>query len=216
MIRVTLVDPRPLVRAAYGDALGGAEIAIVDEGDNAEVAILAGLPDAELRSRARALKRVAPASAILLIGPTVGSDPVADLAAGAAARVADTDDPALLVPLVRRLAAGECPLADILAADPELARRSLDELRRLALLAPEPEPVLAPLTRRELEVLAAAASGASSRSIAGRLGISERTVEHHLASARARLGADDRTGAVIAALRADWIRLPRERGADGS
>ena len=48
------------------------------------------------------------------------------------------------------------------------------------------------LTEREREVVALAREGLSNRAIAERLRISERTVEHHLASAFARLGVRSR------------------------
>lgn len=48
------------------------------------------------------------------------------------------------------------------------------------------------LTERELEVARLAAEGLRNREIAERLECSVRTVESHLAQARAKLGAKDR------------------------
>jgi len=64
-----------------------------------------------------------------------------------------------------------------------------------------------PLTRRELEVLAAIADGASNKAIARRLGISFSTAKFHVASILAKLDADSRTEAVMKAAQSGLIML---------
>jgi DNA-binding CsgD family transcriptional regulator len=54
------------------------------------------------------------------------------------------------------------------------------------------------LTEREQEVLSAIAEHGTDKRAARCLGISHRTVEHHIATARARMGIKDRTSAVLA------------------
>ena len=56
------------------------------------------------------------------------------------------------------------------------------------------------LTRRELDVLAAIADGATNRQVAQQLVISEKTVGRHLANVYAKLGVSSRTAAVSWAL----------------
>jgi DNA-binding NarL/FixJ family response regulator len=71
-------------------------------------------------------------------------------------------------------------------------------------------PVLAgeaPLTSRELEVLAAMADGASNKAIARRLGISFYTVKFHVAGILAKLDADSRTEAVTKAAQLGLVML---------
>lgn len=63
------------------------------------------------------------------------------------------------------------------------------------------------LTRRELEVLEMLAEGASNKTIADRLNISEHTVKFHLASVFGKLGAGSRTEAVTLALRRGLVLL---------
>jgi DNA-binding NarL/FixJ family response regulator len=63
----------------------------------------------------------------------------------------------------------------------------------LALLGSRPEKP--PLTPRERQILALVARGLANKQIAGRLGISEKTVKTHLGSAFQRLGVSDRTQA---------------------
>jgi two-component system, NarL family, response regulator LiaR len=55
------------------------------------------------------------------------------------------------------------------------------------------------LTGREREVLRLVAGGDANKVIAGKLGISERTVKFHVTSILTKLGADNRAGAVAIA-----------------
>lgn len=63
------------------------------------------------------------------------------------------------------------------------------------------------LTSREREVLEMLAEGASNKSIAERMNISEHTVKFHVASVFGKLGASTRTEAVTVALRRGLILL---------
>jgi DNA-binding NarL/FixJ family response regulator len=126
-----------------------------------------------------------PAFALLLLGGEVGrrgyllKDRVAD---------SDTLDDAL-----RRLAAGESVI------DPAIVEQLL---RR-----PRARDPLAALSPREREVLAHIAEGHSNAAIAGRLFVSERTVEAHTTTIFQKLGLNDspdvhrRVHAVLAYLR---------------
>jgi DNA-binding NarL/FixJ family response regulator len=121
------------------------------------------------------------------------------------------------------------PTIAISAADPQLRRR-LEELLRqegdltIVDLAEEPAALLkaiedesaelaeaapagAPLTPRELEVLAAMADGASNKAIARRLGISFHTAKFHVAAILAKLDADSRTEAVARAAHLGLVML---------
>ena len=63
------------------------------------------------------------------------------------------------------------------------------------------------LSPREEEVLQLIADGLAPNEVAERLYISPRTVKNHLASAYSKLGARDRTDAVLRAVRRGIIRL---------
>jgi len=63
------------------------------------------------------------------------------------------------------------------------------------------------LTRRELEVLAAMADGASNKVIARRLGISFHTAKFHVAAILVKLAADSRTEAVAKAAQLGLVML---------
>jgi DNA-binding NarL/FixJ family response regulator len=63
------------------------------------------------------------------------------------------------------------------------------------------------LTEREIEILKRVAAGKSNKQIGGEYDISEGTVKTHMKSILAKLGADDRTHAVMIALRRGILDL---------
>jgi DNA-binding CsgD family transcriptional regulator len=63
------------------------------------------------------------------------------------------------------------------------------------------------LSAREHEVLLEAARGLSSKEIAGKLFISERTVQTHLGSIYDKLGAKNKTEAMLLALKYGVVSL---------
>ncbi|MDX1437548.1 MAG: response regulator transcription factor, partial [Anaerolineales bacterium] len=72
-------------------------------------------------------------------------------------------------------------------------------------LSPAPLPPETELTQRELEVLALLAEGLTNRQIGVDLGISDRTVQGHLAHIFAKLQAGSRTEAVMRAVSLGWL-----------
>jgi DNA-binding NarL/FixJ family response regulator len=61
------------------------------------------------------------------------------------------------------------------------------------------------LTEREVEVLRLAAKGFTNKAIGQALGISDRTVQGHLANIYGKLSVNSRTEAVTQALKQGWI-----------
>src|SRR5262245_40202740 len=101
----------------------------------------------------------------------------------------------------QRLAAIKVITSGLVVLPPELMATLLHE-------APPTDDVLkAQLTRRELEVLAAMADGASNKAIARRLGISFHTAKFHVAAILAKLDADSRTEAVAKAAQSGLVML---------
>jgi DNA-binding NarL/FixJ family response regulator len=62
-----------------------------------------------------------------------------------------------------------------------------------------PQPLVVPLSERELEVLRLLADGRSNREIAAELFLAEGTVKNHVTNVLAKLGARDRTQAALRA-----------------
>jgi DNA-binding NarL/FixJ family response regulator len=69
-------------------------------------------------------------------------------------------------------------------------------------------PQQSALTAREVEVLACVARGLTNAEIGRELFIGEATVKTHLLRAFAKLGVDDRTAAVTAAMRQGLLPHP--------
>jgi DNA-binding NarL/FixJ family response regulator len=110
---------------------------------------------------------------------------------GARAYVLKTTRLAAVVDAVRAVAAGGVWI------DPSLPRKLFGTFQQLASGA-TPPPASDALSRREREVLACIAHGASNRDIAGKLSISQETVKTHLRRIFAKLGVRNRVEAALA------------------
>ena len=84
---------------------------------------------------------------------------------------------------------------------PSVAAKVLARMSQLPDPPNEPrrQPLVNPLTDRELEVLRAVADGLSNREAAQRLYLSEGTVKNHVTNVLAKLGVRDRTQAALRA-----------------
>ena len=101
--------------------------------------------------------------------------------------------------------------------DPSVARSVLGEFQRLSATAPSapgkkpPDasmgPSIEPLTPREEEVLLLLVEGLSNREIGARLHLTEGTIKNYVSAIIAKLQANDRTHAVVTALRRGMVEL---------
>jgi DNA-binding NarL/FixJ family response regulator len=100
-----------------------------------------------------------------------------------------------LVEAVLAAARGESVLQPSVAAKvvARVARMTEDVPR------PRPQPLVEPLTERELAVLRLLAEGGSNREIAAALFLAEGTVKNHVTNVLAKLGVRDRTQAALRA-----------------
>ena len=98
--------------------------------------------------------------------------------------------------------------------DPTVARKVLREFQHLApdrVSTPQAdrgdEPALEQLTEREEDVLGLLAAGLSNKDIAAQLSLSEGTVKNHISAILTKLHANDRTQAVLTALKRGLVDL---------
>jgi DNA-binding NarL/FixJ family response regulator len=97
--------------------------------------------------------------------------------------------------------------------DPTVARKVLREFQHVTaankVAAPPapPEEPLEKLTDREEEILKLLAAGLSNKEIAQQLALSEGTVKNHISAILAKLHANDRTQAVLTALKRGLVDL---------
>lgn len=198
-VRVLIVDDHPVVRAGLRGMLGAeADLEIVGEagsGDEAVAQVRALSPDVVLLDLrmpgsdgvAATRRIVADSTSTVLILTTYDTD--ADILraveAGATGYLLKDTPSRELAAAIRAAARGETVLAPLVAA------RLVTRLR---------EPAHERLTAREIEVLAAVARGLTNADIGRALSIGESTVKTHLLRVFGKLGVDDRTAAVTAAL----------------
>ncbi|QQZ10255.1 response regulator [Heyndrickxia vini] len=98
---------------------------------------------------------------------------------------------------------------------PKITRNLVEEFRRLAnrqstgtgYQQPEVVRPLHLLTPRECEVLQLLADGKSNRVIGETLYISEKTVKNHVSNILQKMSANDRTQAVVSAIKNGWVEV---------
>jgi len=157
------------------------------------------------------IKRELPSAGIIVLAVNEDEDALFDaIKAGAAAFILKDVSPADLVAIIRRVAAGEYLINDKVFAKPAVASRVLKEFRELAIYGQEAAPIFAPLSPREVEILDNIAQGMTNKQVAYALSISEQTVKNHMSSILRKLSVNDRTQAVVYAMRQGWIRMPED------
>jgi DNA-binding NarL/FixJ family response regulator len=213
-IRVLLADDHAVVRAGIRQFLEQSEdievVAEADDGDSAKEMIVLHKPDVavldiqmpkssgiEVTRWIRANQR----EVGVLILTAFDDDPyvMAVLQAGANGYVLKTASPREIIRAVKDVYAGNSAL------DPAILQKMMAQIASGA----KPQPV-EKLTDREMEVLALAAQGFTNKAIGVQLGISDRTVQGHLAHVFSKLQAGSRTEAVMRAVSLGW--LPADLG----
>jgi len=157
------------------------------------------------------IKRELPSAGIIVLAVDEDEDALFDaIKAGAAAFILKDVTPDDLVAIIRRVAGGEYLINDKVFAKPAVASRVLKEFRELAIYGQEAAPIFAPLSPREVEILDNIAQGMTNKQVAYALSISEQTVKNHMSSILRKLSVNDRTQAVVYAMRQGWIRMPED------
>jgi DNA-binding NarL/FixJ family response regulator len=203
-IRILLADDHAVVRAGIRQFLEqSADIEVVAEASNGQEAreflennlvdvavldiqmpLMSGI---ELTRWIRASKL----STGILILTAYEEEPYvrAVIQAGANGYVLKSADPDEIIEAVHDVFQGKSVL------DSNLTHRLFTKLA-----APDDPPISEALTTRELQVLALTAKGYTNKAIGMQLGISDRTVQNHLANIFQKMNAESRTEAVMRAV----------------
>jgi DNA-binding NarL/FixJ family response regulator len=224
-MRVLLVDGRTLYREAMRAILSAEEdMDVIDETEqdngafsqvqalSPDVVIVAAKPPiVDSLKLIREIKRHSPMVALVLLGDHDDEELLfLGIKVGVSAYVTNEVTPEELVDIVRRVFVGEDLINEILLRRPNVASRILKQFQELPdfpLVSKEDEPLVSPLTPREIQILNCIAQGNPNRDIAHNFCISEQTVKNHITSILRKLVANDRTHAVVLALRQGLIRL---------
>jgi len=212
-LRVVVVDDQALMRTGFRMILESADIEVVAEAENGEVAIAVvastepdvvlmdvRMPELDGVEATRQLTASGSTARVLILTTFDLDEYVySALRAGAAGFLLKDTPPEKLIDAVRVVAAGEALLA------PSVTRRLVEEF---AATTSDAAPVagLDELTERETEVLQAMARGLSNAEIAEVLYVGETTVKTHVGRVLMKLGVRDRVQAVVAAYESGLIR----------
>ena len=202
-MRVLLVDDHAVVRHGLSNLLTGAGMEVVgslDDGSLAEAAVRTLEPDIVLMDLSmpgmdgieatRAVLAARPGTKVVILTSFAEHARLhAALEAGAVGYLLKDAEPDDILRALRDAAAGGVPLS------PRAAAALLPGNR------PSSSATLTSLTPRERDVLALVATGLPNKSIARRLGISEKTVKAHLTRVFSVVGVSDRTSAALWAQR---------------
>jgi DNA-binding NarL/FixJ family response regulator len=209
VIRIVIADDHPVFRAGLQGLLSGqADFEVVGEAANGREAVTVvrhaapdvllvdlQMPELDGVGAIQQIRSVAPATRILVL-TTYDSDGdiLRAVEAGATGYLLKDTPREELFRAIRATARGDSVLS------PSVASKLVSRSRG---------PVERSLSAREIEVLTLVARGVSNKIIAKDLRISEATVKTHLLHIFAKLGVDDRTAAVTAAMEKGVLRLAK-------
>ncbi|TKK89753.1 response regulator transcription factor [Herbidospora galbida] len=208
-VRVLLVDDQALFREALATLLAThAAIEVVGEAGNGDEAVRRAaelapnvvlmdlrMPVMDGVAATRRLRTEHPGIGIIALTTFDDDENVfAALRAGALGYLLKDVSSAQLMEAVLAAARGESVL------QPSVAAKVVAQFVRLPSDGvPEAQPLVVPLSGRELDVLRLLATGHSNREIASALHLAEGTVKNHVTNVLAKLNARDRTQAALRA-----------------
>jgi DNA-binding NarL/FixJ family response regulator len=127
--------------------------------------------------------------------------------AGAAAFCAKDIEAKGLLTIIRQVADGNYVFGSKAMTRRELQQWIEGQIEATPRPYSEPGSPFHPLSEREMQVLECVVRGLSNKEIAGLLGISHQTVKNHVTSILRKFIVEDRTQAVVYALKHGWVRL---------
>jgi len=208
MIRVLIVDDQALVRQGIRSLLAlTSELEVAGEADDGAAALAEierarpdvvlldlKMPRVDGLAVLRALQGRCDSPAVLVLTTFDDTDLLLDaIRSGARGYLLKDVNLAQLLDAIRTLAAGGTMFQPAITERVVQGLASLPPLRN-TLCSPSP------LTEREIEILRLLASGLSNREIARALTLADGTVKNHVSNLISKLGARDRTHAVLKGL----------------
>jgi DNA-binding NarL/FixJ family response regulator len=224
-IRILIVDDHALFRVGISNILARErEVEVVGEAADGRSAVEMvtmvspsivlmdlSLPAPGGLDTTQRIRREFPAISVIVMAQEEDEESLfASIKAGAAAFIIKDISPEDLIHVIRRVAQGEFLINDKVFSKPAVASRVLKEFRELAVYGQEAQPIFAPLSPREVEILDNIAQGMTNKQVAYALSISEQTVKNHMSSILRKLAVNDRTQAVVYAMRQGWIKMPED------
>jgi DNA-binding NarL/FixJ family response regulator len=221
MIRVFLVDDQALVRGGFrllieaeddlevvGEAGDGQQAVDALQRTAADVVLMdIRMPRMDGVEATRQLTaRLRPPKILILTTFDLDEYVYAGLRAGASGFLLKDARPAELLSAIRSVAAGDAVVA------PSATRRLLDHVLPslpTSTASAGPDPRLALLTDREIDVLVEIADGASNTEVGERLHLAEGTVKTHIGRLLSKLAVRDRVGLVLFAYETGLAPRPR-------
>jgi len=148
-----------------------------------------------------------PTRVVLLTGYDDVEQAIHAVLAGAAGYCAKEIEPEVLAGTIRAVANGKYAIAGNIFNRRELDAWIDEQMEGARRSYSEPGAPFHPLSDREMEVLSCVVQGMSNKEIATLLGISHQTVKNHITSILRKFSVEDRTQAVVYALKRGWIKL---------
>lgn len=205
MIRLLLVDDQTLFREGVRTLLSiHDDVDVVAEAGNGQQALektAAFNPDVilmDLRmpgmggvAATKEIKEKHPNSRVIVLTTFDDDESIFDaLRAGAVGYLLKDVSSQKLIEAIRTTAAGGSFL------QPSVASKVLAEISRQPAVT-EPQTLVEPLSKRELEILSHIGNGSSNREIANELFLTEGTVKNHVTNILGKMGVRDRTQAAL-------------------
>jgi len=224
-IRVLVVDDQAIIRQGLATILryapGIEVVGQAGDGEEALALVRALSPDVVLMDvkmprlggipATRRINSECPKTQVVILTTYDTDDLVFEgIKAGARGYLLKDTSEDTLADAIRGVMRGESQL------DPKVARKVLTEFQRLAMQFPgspsarpggPKEHPIEPLTPRQEQVLLLLVEGLSNKEIGARLSLSEGTVRNHVSEIIAKLQANDRTQAVVTAIRRGLVGL---------
>lgn len=214
-IRIVIVDDHPLVREGLRKVLElEQDLLVVDEAGDGQGAINMtrnlkpnvvlmdiNMPGTNGIEATRVIKREFPSIGIIALTIHDEEEYVLELVrAGVSGYVLKDIPPSKLIETIKTVARGHSVI------DPSITNKVLGEISRLSRRRRVRED-WETLTDREMDVLKLMAQGCSNKEIAKSLTISEKTVKNHITNIFRKLQVDDRTQAVLFAIKHHLVEL---------